>query len=428
MAYTFDQINGLMGQNGEQKTDIFSQQQPQQPQGGMQGSQPSQTGQQSGNAPQADSSGGGGGSSAPSQAPKPVTNGQNASQADVLSKNQLAAQPGFTQTLQQNIGKAQGDLQNEANTYLDTQAKGAQGTLDKGVLDQAVGGDAHDYQSVQNYLNNNTKNADAYNSNVDTKFGQLDTLNNKNSLQSYLTQQGPETYNKGMASLDAQIMSTDPKFQQSLQQAKSQRDALQQLQQQYQGGQLQSQAQSTINNEIASGQQQARDYLNSRLNTVNSTMAQEAAAENSARAGLKATPDQGYIDSQVQNAYKELTSTNPELAQYLPQSGTVANNDSSKPSQQWANQFYNPGGDVTPQQAASYDDVFAYNKLNGLLNNSSQLSQSGTGNRQSIDYNGLKNQMVQMAQNAKRAADLQKEQGMANTSTELGLPTGFGGG
>ncbi len=417
MAYTFNNINGLMGPD-EEKANIFAPggsdaNLPQNQAGGGQGNA-------SGGTVKTDTGSDIGNVTGSTGAPGPgsSTGQKQTNQTDVLEKNQYQQDPGFTTELQNNISKGQQDLQNEANSYTAAQnAKGDQ-RLSDADLSAAAGGDAAASSNVTGYLNQ-SQTADPFANTVNTNYGDLDQLGNAKSLASYLQSRGGsisnsrfnpggQNYNSGMAGLDASLLFKNPNFQQGISQAKAQRDALQAMAQKYGAGDattpgLQAQSQAYIDQGLGAGKQAARQSLTDYAGAVQDPIYAQLKSENDARSNLMQNKDPNYIRQQTQSVIDQIKKEHPELAPYLvgneglsnisyaTPGGTAADTPAVDPSQ-----FYHAGGYVNANDLTTADQATKYNHIMDLLGNGGARMTAGNGAspRESFDTAGLKNALV----------------------------------
>lgn len=419
MAYTFNNINGLLGPD-EEKANIFA---PGGSDANLPQNQAGGQGNASGGTVKTDTGTDLGSVSGPtgssSGAGSPKTQAQT-NQTDILEKNQFQQDPGFATELQGNIQKGQAALQDEANSYTAAQDSKGDARLSNSDIDSAIGGDDGANSSVRNYLTSPVA-ADAFSSAVNTDYGNLDQLGDANSLAGYLQTRGGQNYNRGMAGLDASLLSRDAGFQQGVSQARAQRDALQAMSKNYQGGSLQSQAQDYINTHLAEGQNQAKDYLGTKASDIQNSVSSAVQAENAARAQDRLS---GYDaqKSKVQDVINQIKAEHPELAQYLvndqglnnlvytvpnPGGGDYAN-PSSDPNLNAIHpqDYFHVAGDLGANDLTTADQAGQFNRIQSLLGTKNLMVAGGGMNaRDSFDTEKLKSDLLAKSGTIKDAID-----------------------
>lgn len=357
MAYTFDQINSVLGQqqagaNGN--ANIFGS-------GGSadtsQQGQSAQSSAGSGEAPKTTTEGelsaGSAGSSSAAGQPK-QTSVQTSGQAILDKAKQANLDTGFTNKLVGDVKQGETTLQNEANAYTQAQgAKASQGTT-AGAIEGALNGNKDNYGQVDSVLRGPAARADQFQSGVTNQFQDIDQIGSQGGLQSYLKKRGNENYTEGQAALDSLLFSRDKNFQSGLLAAKQERENLKGQKQNLEST-LQGQAQNNLDAQQQAAKENTQRYIEGQKASFQQSTAAKIAAENARRLGVHNNINQ-YKDAQTIAAEKELVAQHPEYEQYIPQAqGNIQHNIVD-------NYHQADAGDVSSAQ-----DAQRFNNIMGLL-------------------------------------------------------------
>lgn len=369
MAYTFNQINTML--DGGEKSNVFGGDQA----GGGQEQAPAGGGQGGASGPEVKSNSESSFTGGSPQATQPASSQQGqpkSSSAQAIVKKAQKSNldtSGFTKNLSKSIQGAQGQLENEANSFVTNQSARARGPIDRNTLSSAASGDANAYAQTENLIRGPQTQADAFQFGGSTKFKDIDQLATQGGLQESLRSKGKATYNQGQAALDAMLISRDKNYQKNLSEAKAQRDQLRNRQAELEGGTLQQRAQQNITNQESA----AREAALRELSGIQSGVTQGAKS----RADLY----MNYLEQAKNRAPKELEATKQRIRNELMQQ----NKDTYGINQYLEKADINPADYVSYNQFRGEDDFYnadtagQYNRIADLL------GQGGTRKRATGD-------------------------------------------
>jgi hypothetical protein len=380
MAYTFSQINQAMGQNQDQKADIFANSMANQQQGQAMPQQSQEKTSTEGDLSTAKATGG-----APAYEP------QKAGAA--IAKKQSGRQlPGFMTEAQGQIQTAQKNLQDESNAYLQN-ARSQQYGVGQDILDKAGQGDQEASSQVATRLSQTAPMIESFKPKTDTGLRDVSKLQTDEGVKDYLRKQSKGQYSAGESALDLGIMKRNPQFNLI-------REELRRGQQELQSKASQeSEARTKEAQKIASERYQQdtegiKGALRGQADTVKSQLAQRAAEENARRQAQEQNKNQ-WIADQARQAYEELAANPGET--YDIGSRRVGLRDLYTPEFMQANKeyemgdrnapqylanpwerFYQGGGQVAPEQLANEQEAARFNNIMSLLGQQDRL-QTGQG-------------------------------------------------
>ncbi len=228
MAYAFDNINNLLGEGSDQQqgSNIFSS--------GQTAQTPDQTQSAAGESGSAAktstegelSPGGSGSSTTGASTDSNKATPQSSGQAILeKSKNESYA-PDFGNKIVGEIKKGGQTLQDQANQYVTAQSTKAPKGVEDADVEGALSGNQDARNKVENVVRGPGVNADQFQTNLDSNFQDVDQIGTQGGLQAYLQKRGDEHYNSGQAALDSLLFSRDKGFQQTLADAKTERQKL----------------------------------------------------------------------------------------------------------------------------------------------------------------------------------------------------------
>lgn len=373
MAYTFDQINSVLGQQaagGSGNADIFGQG------NGANGSQQGQSDQN-----QAGSSGtqktstdgelsaGSAGSSGVANTQPKQTNTQTSGQAILDKAKQANIDTGFTNKIVGDVKQGESTLQNEANAYTQAQAGKSAQNLGASDIEAGLSGDAGQQSKLNSLLHGTSANADQFQSGVTNQFQDIDQIGTQGGLQAYLKNRGNENYTEGQAALDSLLFSRDKNFQQGVQAAKQERNNLDQQKQNYEST-LQGQAQQQLDAAQNSAKSGASNYLTGQQTAEQNLINSRLAAENAKRSEVHDNI-QRYTDAEAADVVDPLAKANPgDAAIYQQARQNIVDNPYMHDQYQAAG-----AGDVLNGQEAS-----RFNNILQLLGQGGTPVQTGPGN------------------------------------------------
>lgn len=417
MAYSFDRINSLFGNQGQgDKVNIFGDQGGQQQQGMGQG----QTGQQQ--QPQAQpkttDSGDLGNSAAASatqggEAKPQAAAPQGASQ--IVQKNQGKQQaPQSIQNIGTSLNEADTNLQNEANSYVQaakTKDFGMKPEDLEGAIAEKTPGDKT--TAVLGRLSQAAPTAEAFQPKTDVNVQDVNLLrpqtdatgrqSNVGLEQLLRRDYGPE-YSGNQAKLDTNLLTRTPGFNLIRDQLVNRQDALTKQAKDDQTSKTQ-EAQDAETANFNTGTQGIKDYLGTQSQNLINTNKAQVDQENAARDALRQTLQSGGsvadLDSRSKEAMAKLNEDfkagNPRALQFLKDSG-VSPQD-----------FYAVSGNLDREkdygQFVDQGESDRFNRINELLGNKDALAAGTTSDRAGFNTAGYQKAVSDAALGKRATAD-----------------------
>lgn len=416
MAYTFNAINNMLGQeNDNGKQNIFNQGSS----GG--GDQSSGGGSQGSQAVEKDVGGGALGSQNQTSAQptqqqaKPKGNSAQAIMQKAQKSNMDTSK--FTQGIQSNIAENQKNLENQASSFVQNQAARARQGVDSGTVRAAAGGDADAYGRVETTLRAPNTQAENFQFGGNTRFQDLDNMSTQGGLQQTLSKKGPAMYNQGQAALDSMLISKDKNYQKNLLEAKKQRDALRSRQQELEGGSMQQAAQAQINAQEARAREQALAELAAYRGEIESGVDRRMGNYFNLLEQAKQRSG-GELSAMEQDLRGEIARENAALGDFVGGANVNEGDFASFNSPFRAREeFY------TPESAQNYNRILDLLGEGGTRYSGVQ----DFGSYSNYNREGMKAALLEQARKAKEADDMRKEK-IRNTPVKTMKDSNSGGG
>lgn len=396
MAYSFNRLFSAMGQNPEQKSDIFGQQAGSQgPQGNEAQNGLSLTGGSEAIGSGSSSSSGSGAQPVRDTAVSSPSGAANQSQ--IFSQNQQAT-PGFVGNVKQGVDTAKSALDKEVESY--TAQKPPEETVDYRALASSIsrpknamaGKFAADQakRKLQESINAKAPESKEFESAVDTSFTDVDRLGSVSGLAD-LYQKGSAggEYSSKLAKFDAAKLSGEKDFQNTKKAIQEGAAGVRQRQEDLAGpGQsdIEKNQKALFENAQAQKMSAIRDALVGAQGDIQSDLKSAAERQNA----VKVSPDMAAYHKK---AMEEVLAENPDFA------GTLSSQLNPYEMQRfWSDPAALSAADVTTEA-----DVGRFSNINDLLAQAGgdprgELSVGGGRGAGAFDMEGYKKGLRSMAQ------------------------------
>jgi hypothetical protein len=303
MAYVFRRVQDALGNEREQKTDIFAATPGAEPTAGgeqVPGGVKTSTEGELGAGGMA-ATGGTGGEGAP-------TDVKTVDKALIQKNLGKTRAPRFAQEAQGTLTSADQQLQDEANKYVaGYQAKDYSVGAD--VLDKAIGGDADAMSTTTGRLGQAAERVDQFAPKTKYDYSdQIGEFKTDEGLKNIMRRESGPQYNAGEAAFDVMLLNRNADFQNIRSQLANQQSELLKRAGEMSGasGSKTKDAQAAVEANLGKAQTGIRDYLGTREKDMIAAQEQERAAENAALAELRKAGGGSYLSEQAAAELKKL--------------------------------------------------------------------------------------------------------------------------
>ena len=347
MAYVFNGVNQLLG-NEQEKQNIFGQQQ-----GADQTAQQQQQPEQSN----------GGDYIAPAQSSgsQQQVNAPKAQQKAVIQRNvgEQAAPTAFTNKIGQQLQQTQQGLQNEANAYTSGISNKTEKDYgyDFGQINDAIGGNTEAIGKLATRLSGQAPETPQYEQKAPTEVKDVSLLGSHAGLGQALARNQNERYTTGEQNLDSILLGKNPTFQGQRQDLINQQALLNEQAKTYRDT-LPGQGEEMTKAGYEGATKHIKSDLTDAQKALIAKQEREAAEESARRAGL-AGNHSGYVNDAVSNAITGIKPNWNVKYGFTPEEISRFVNPE---------EFYSPGlTNITPQQMISGEESMQYNNILSLL-------------------------------------------------------------
>lgn len=330
---------------------------------------------------------GGGGQAGAAQKTSPVTTAQRQSAISSQARRQVA--PKTLEALGGKLGKAQTDLQSEANSYVQNyQNKDYTGGINQDVVQRGIKDSNEDFNKIRDYLGKAKEEAEEFKPQTQTSNFGVEKLGSKSGIKDFYQEEfAAPQYSGAEAAYDAMLLAKSPNFQKTRAALEKQQRDLSLLTQK-------EQADRTLEaNQLAQAglqreQGNVRGMLSGQSDEIMSRLKAAEQAEDQRRAGL----DQGQIARELEERQRQA------LALELEKEGGLSSRARAQLGGIDSNPFVTINRDTSYQDFANQEDATRFNNVMNLLQRGDYLSPTG-GPKKDIELNdaGIRDALRQEA-------------------------------
>lgn len=401
MAYMYNQYPNIMEQLGKDgqpnQTNIFAEGQgsPDPSQGG----EGANLGMQPKTTTEGDlSSGGGSGSSTSSES---MPNDIRKQDSRALKRNiGKVSTPDFTNRIKNDLTSADQKLQAESDSYMGTAGtEAAKYNIDDATLDSAVGGDLDAQTKVKNARLATKRDYEDFIPQTKTEYEDVTNLDSSQGLNALLGKEARGQLSGREIAFDRSVLERSPEFIAIREALKGQQSALTEKA----GGLQESQTaagQKAIDDAISGAKDFSQKGLQTRDTRLRDMNQAEADAINLERKQMKeAGVPQAVID--------QIQGIKGQLAKEFEQTPELRLEEILKNTEVDPTQFMSWNPDKNMADMVDENEAMKFNNIMMLLGNGGQpvMAGKGAGDAYSLDQNGLRETIVNTAQNQRKRAD-----------------------